>query len=287
MTVRDLGYRPYEGVRLPPSNNTWVMLRHGLARAWASWLVKIAVLLSAGPLLVFSVYVALALYMMRTQMGGGGEALPEFDGTQPLRYLYASETWLAVSLLTLGAGAPAIAEDLTFRAFQFYFAKPVTPEQYYGGRALAVAIPIFAVTFIPAILVDLVMVAMSPVDGAVESLGLLLPCLVYSVILAVVMGAGSVAISSLSKSRALTMSAWVLCFVVPHALAAVVDGIGHWPWLYLASFTGLLGVIADALFHVDTESQLHWWHALPVLAVFVAGSIALSLHRLRTAEVIA
>lgn len=284
MTVRDLGYRPYEGARLPPANNTWVMLRHGLARAWASWLVKIAIFLSIGPLLVFAVYVAITLYFMRNM--GGADALPEFDGTQPLRYLYASETWLAVSLLTLGAGAPAIAEDLTFKAFQFYFAKPVTPEQYYGGRALAVAIPIFGVTLVPAILVDLVMIVMAPVDRAAEMLGLLLPCLVYSIILAVVMGAGSVAISSLSKSRALTMSAWVLCFVVPHALAAVVDGIGHWPWLYLGSFTGLLGVIADALFHVDTDSDLHWWHALPVLGVFVAGSIALSLHRLRRAEVI-
>ena len=286
MTVRDLGYRPYEGARLPPANNTWVMLRHGLTRAWASWLVKIAVFLSAGPLLVFSVYVALALYMTRTMGAGGAEAAEAFDGTQPLRYLYQSETWLAVSLLTLGAGAPAIAEDLTFRAFQFYFAKPVTPEQYYGGRALAVAIPIFGVTFVPALVVDLVMVVMSPSEHQVESLGLLLPSLVYSVILAIVMGAGSVAISSLSKSRALTMSAWVLCFVVPHALAAVVDGIGHWPWLYLGSFTGLLGVIADALFHVESESQLHWWHAVPVLLVFVAGSIALTLYRLRKAEVI-
>jgi len=106
MTVRDLGYRPYEGARLPPANNTWVMLRHGLARAWASWLVKIAVFLSAGPLLVFSVYVALALYMTRTM--GHGASAESFDGTQPLRYLYLSETWLAVSLLTLGAGAPAI-----------------------------------------------------------------------------------------------------------------------------------------------------------------------------------
>lgn len=284
MTVRDLGYRPYEGARLPPSNNTWVMLRHGLARAWASWLVKIAVLLSAGPLLVFAVYVALRMWMQRSM--GASDQIPEFDGTEPLRYLYTAETWLAVSLLTLGAGAPAIAEDLTYRAFQFYFAKPVTPEQYYGGRALAVAIPIFGVTFVPAIVVDIVIVVLSPVDQMAAAVGLLLPCLVYSLILAIVMGTGSVAVSSLSKSRALTMSAWVLCFVVPHALAAVVDGIGHWPWLYLASFTGLLGVIADALFHVDTESQLHWWHALPVLAVFVAGSIALSLYRLRAAEVI-
>jgi hypothetical protein len=283
MTVRDLGYRPYEGARLPPANNTWVMLRHGLARAWASWLVKIAIFLSMGPMLVAAAAVAIALWFTRSQ---GAEAADAFDPTQPLRYLYTAETWLSVSLLTLGAGAPAVAEDLTFRAFQFYFAKPVTPEQYYGGRALAVAIPILGVTFVPAFVVDAVMIAMSPVERATDAVGLLLPSLVYSIILAVVMGVGSVAISSLSKSRALTMSAWVLCFVVPHALAAVVDGIGHWPWLYLASFTGLLGVIADALFHVESESVLHWYHALPVLGVFVGGSIALTLYRLRAAEVI-
>lgn len=284
MTVRDLGYRPYEGARLPPSNNAWVMLRHGLSRAWASWLVKIAIFLSGGPLLVFAVYVVLRLWMTRSM--GATDALDDFDGSEPLRLLYTSETWLAVSLLTLGAGAPSIAEDLTFRAFQFYFAKPVTPEQYYAGRALAVAIPVFGVTFVPAVLVDITMVAMLPTEHATDALGLLLPCVVYSLVLAVVMGAGSVAVSSLSKSRALTMSAWVLCFVVPHALAAVVDAIGHWPWLYLGSFTGLLGVIADALFRVETESDLHWWHAAPVLAGFVAGAIALSLHRLRAAEVI-
>jgi hypothetical protein len=284
MTVRDLGYKPYEGTRLPPANNTWVMLRHGLARAWASWLVKIAIFLSLGPLLVMGVYVAITLWFTR-QMGDSGP-LPEFDGSSPLRMLYASETWLAVSLLTLGAGAGAIAEDLTFRAFQFYFAKPVTPEQYYAGRALAVAIPVFGVTFVPAVLVDLVIIAMAPVEDALENVELLLPCLVYSLLLAVVMGGGSVAISSLSKSRALTMSAWVLCFVVPHALAAVVDGIGHWPWLYLGSFTGLLGVLADALFHVESHSEMHWWHALPVLVAFVGGSVWLSLYRLRRAEVI-
>jgi hypothetical protein len=284
MTVRDLGYRPYEGARLPPANNTWVMLRHGLARAWASWLVKIAIFLSLGPTLVVAATLAVVLWFMRTE--APPEAMEAFEPTQWLRRLYTAETWIAVSLLTLGAGAPAIAEDLTFRAFQFYFAKPVTPEQYYAGRALAVAIPVFAVTFVPAILVDVVLVAMMPHDQAVEMLGLVLPCLMYSLILAVVMGSGSVAISSLSKSRALTMSAWVLCFVVPHALAAVVDAIGHWPWLYLGSFTGLLGVVADALFRVDSHSDLHWWHAVPVLAAFVVASVSLSLYRLRAAEVI-
>jgi hypothetical protein len=280
MTVRDLGYRPYEGVRLPPSNNTWVMLRQGLSRAWGSWLVKIAVFLGFGPPLIA------AAYIVGVRMLAGEEAARTFDGTVPLRYLFTAQTWLVVSLITLGAGAPAVAEDLTFRAFQFYFAKPVTAVQYFVGRALAVAVLVFLVTFVPALLVDLVLVAMTPLDRATEQLALILPCLVYGVLLATVMGTTSVAVSSLNKSRAFTMSAWILCFVVPHALAAVVEGIGHWPWLYLGSFTGLLGVIADALFHVETESQLLWYHAVPVLVLLILGSVALTLHRLRNAEVI-
>jgi hypothetical protein len=284
MTVRDLGYRPYEGVRLPPSNNTWVMLRQGLSRAWASWLVKIAVFLAFGPPLVAAAYVVIAAGGAR--MMQGDEAAMDFDGTVPLRYLFTAQTWLVVSLITLGAGAAAIAEDLTFRAFQFYFAKPVTAVQYFAGRALAVAVLVFLVTFPPAVLVDLVIVVMTPLERAGEQSALILPCLVYSVLLAAVMGTASVAVSSLNKSRALTMSAWILCFVVPHALAAVVEGIGHWPWLYLGSFTGLLGVIADALFHVETDSELLWYHAVPVLVLLIVGSCALTLHRLRRAEVI-
>jgi hypothetical protein len=280
MTVRDLGYRPYEGVRLPPSNNTWVMLRQGLARAWASWLVKIAVFLSFGPPLIA------AAYVVGVRMIAGEEAAMTFDGTVPLRHLFTAQTWLVVSLITLGAGAPAIAEDLTFRAFQFYFAKPVTPVQYFAGRALAVAVLVFLVSFAPALLVDVVIVVMSPIERMGEQAALILPCLVYSVLLATVMGTTSVAISSLNKSRALTMSAWILCYLVPHALAAVVEGIGQWPWLYLGSFTGLLGVIADALFHVETESQLLWYHAVPVLVLLVVGACAFTMHRLRRAEVI-
>ena len=53
MTIRDLGYRGYEGDRLSPSHNTLVLLRHGIRRAWASWLVKIAIFCFWIPMLCF------------------------------------------------------------------------------------------------------------------------------------------------------------------------------------------------------------------------------------------
>jgi hypothetical protein len=85
-----------------------------------------------------------------------------------MRRLYTIQMWLFVSLVTLGAGASAIAEDLTHRAFQFYFAKPVTPTQYLAGRVGALAVWIFSITFIPAVLLDLALVGTARSADALE-----------------------------------------------------------------------------------------------------------------------
>jgi ABC-type transport system involved in multi-copper enzyme maturation permease subunit len=292
MTIRDLGYRPYDGARLPPSNNTWVMLRQSLRRAWGSWLVKLATFLSFGPPLIIAAIVVAGRLFVR-EMQGDADADP-IEAGRTLRTLFSIQLWLFVSMITVGAGASAIAEDLTYRAFQFYFAKPVTRPQYLAGRMLAVGIWVFAVTFLPALFVDIALVGTAPRETAIEQLALLLPCLAFSLVTALVMASGSVAISSLSTSRALTMSAWVVVFFVPYVLAAIVDAIvtaaAHdeegWPWLYLGSLTGLLGRIGDLIFNVEAESPLEWWHAAIVLVVFVAGAQYLAWWRLKRAEVI-
>lgn len=294
MTIRDLGYRPYEGVRLPPSHNTWVMLRQGLMRAWASWMVKVAVILCLVPSLLIGTVVA-ARRLLFNEMGADADAVPEdaiFFGVTVMRTVFVSQTWLFVSLVTAGAGATAVAEDFSFKAFQFYFAKPVTPLQYFLGRVLAVAIFVFFVAFVPALLVNVVLAGTAPPTVRLSDLSLVLPSLVHSLLLALVMSTLSVAISTLSASRALTLSAWLFLFLVPHVVALVIDGIASmndgpgWPWLYLASFTGLLGVVADELFKAQGEEPLlRWYFALPVLLAYVAGATSLVFYRLRRAEV--
>jgi ABC-type transport system involved in multi-copper enzyme maturation permease subunit len=294
MTIRDLGYRPYEGIRLPPSHNTWVMLRQGLMRAWGSWMVKVAVFLCLVPSLLIGTVVA-ARRLFFNEMGADADAVPEdaiFFGVQTMRIVFATQTWLFVSLVTAGAGSTAVAEDFSFKAFQFYFAKPVTPLQYFVGRVLAVAIFVFGVTFIPALLVNVVLAGTAPPTLRLTDFGLIVPSLVHSLLLAIVMSTLSVAISSLSASRALTLSAWLFLFLVPHVVAAVIDGLASmnegdgWPWLYLASFTGLLGIIADELFKAQgDEPLLRWYFAAPVLVLYVSGAASLIFYRLRRAEV--
>lgn len=291
MTIRDLGYQPYEGTRLPASNNTWVMLRHGLGRAWGSWLVKTAAFLSWGPFVVGCGIWAFqwwAMQQFQAQAPPGSQLPMEAPAAGDfLQTVYGWYLWVFGLMITLGAGAGAISEDLAFKNFQFYFAKPVTPPQYLLGRILAVAIWMFCITFIPGLFLVVAMVGMAPEDLRWEQLGLILPALVQSVLIAGVTSVAAIGISSLSKSRALTMSAWVLVYIVPWVLATIVDEVGDWAWLKLASLPALLGIVGDALFKVAREDGLEWFHALPILAAVVAGGLYFSNQRLRNAEIIA
>ncbi|MFW6051797.1 MAG: ABC transporter permease subunit [Myxococcota bacterium] len=285
MPVRDLGYRPYEGERLPSSHNTWVLLRHGLRRAWASWLVKIAVFLGWVPTAIFVGVVFVQFRMAQ-------EAPPEMvEGLQAqagpaVANLLGWQMWLFATMASLGAGAGAIAEDLTHRAFQFYFAKPVTPEQYLAGRVVAVAGLCFALLLLPALLSVATVASLAPPEERLARAGLLLPAVLSSAVVAVTLGTVSVAVSSLSRSRALTMSAWVMVFVIPEVLSTIVTAVGDWPWLGLLSLPTLLGTVGIALFKMEPPTDLRWFHAVPALAIWVGAGTALALARLRRAEVI-
>ena len=122
MTIRDLGYRPYDGPRLPPSHSVWVLLRYGLGRAWASWLVKLAAFTAWLPVIGFAIGSAGANAFMSNVQPEAREMVPELvrmfaDEARTLSALLGIETWFFVSLVTVGAGAGAIAHDRTHRAF--------------------------------------------------------------------------------------------------------------------------------------------------------------------------
>src|SRR5690606_21513535 len=92
------------------------------------------------------------------------------DAADWLRSLTGMQFWFFVTVLTLRSGAGVIAEDFTHKAYQFYFAKPVTPVQYLVGRASALAIYVFAVVFVPALLLAVVLAGFGPEDQVLERL---------------------------------------------------------------------------------------------------------------------
>lgn len=288
MALRDLGYRPYEGERLPVSNNVRVMLRFGLRRAWGSWLVKVVAGLSWIPLLILVGIVGVRMWLASKDPRLASEPM---DGGEMVATMLLWQLWLFVFPASLGAGAGVIAQDLTHRSFPFFFSKPVTPEQYLLGRFGAVAIWCFSLMMIPAFVGVTTIAGADGPERALDNVGLLLPALLYSVLVAGVMASASVGISALGKSRALTMSAWILLFLVPSVIASVVDSISDWPWLRLLALPSMLDVISQALFKVPAEegtaSPLEWFHALPVLVAVSAAGVVFARQRVKDAEVIA
>lgn len=294
MTVRDLGYRAYDGTRIHASRNTWVLLRHALRRAWGSWLVKLAVFLSwvpmIGPLLKIG-----GAYWVQSKLNGHAppaevaQLLATLtNGNELVRGMIGNAMWWLVMPVTLGAGASCISEDMSQRAFQFYLAKPVTIRQYLIARTGAAAILSFAVVFVPMLLVLVFLTAASDPSHRLAQFGLILPAILHITLLALVLSAASVATSSLSKSRALTMTVWIVIVLVPQTIAALVSEIANVSWLYLGSVPEMLSLIGDALFKtVDTERLVRWYHAAPIVALVAVGSAWLAHRRVQNAEVVA
>lgn len=283
-TVRDLGYKPYVGKRLPASNNSMVLFRHGMRRAWGSWLVKTCVFVGWLPMVAFMVAAAAQLWF-----GNQTEGAAAFDDVEAARWvnrLIFVQIWAFVSMITFGAGAGAISEDISQKAFQFYFAKPITRIQYLMGRVGAVSMWSFLVTFVPAFMLAGILVGLVEDTARLATLGLLIPTLFQCLLIALVCGCVSVGVSSIGASRALTMSAWLLLFIVPQVVALVVEGIGDWPWMRLLSLPALLEVTGDAFFQVDRTDDLSWQHAIPVLVAAAGAGAAVAMQRLRRAEVI-
>jgi hypothetical protein len=106
-------------------------------------------------------------------------------------------------------------------------------------------------------------------------------------LIAVTLAAGAIGCSSLSKSRALTISAWILIFLVPHVIASSVKGLASWEWLYLVSIPGMLDIIGESLFKVrPPDAQVHWYHVAPVLGGLIVLGLWGASERVKRAEVI-
>lgn len=278
MTLRDLGYRPYEGIRLPPSSSTWVMFRYGLRRAFDSTALKLLYATSLFLMLAVTAFASLAVRI------GGAES---FEFKDVVGVVLGLQTWFFVGTSALLAGSTAITEDLQNKAFPFFFAKPLTPIQYLAGRILAVASVLIVPILVPSVFVVLGFSAAAPREIQIESIALVLPAILQSILVALVCSSVSVGISASSKNRAITMSLWLVLWIVPKIVAAIVKAASDQPWLELTSIPAMLGVVSDALLRRTSEGNLETPYALAGLAVVTTAALVFATNRLERAEVVA
>lgn len=275
-TIYDLAYKRYEGGRTSTAYRWTVIARAAMQMQMRQWWVK-ALMVLALPLLSFWVLLLASSEVLGAVQGNAHSDVAV--GSYGI-----SAQGITTFLLLLVTGAPAIAADLNAGAFQFYFARPVSPGQYLAGRVAGSAAWSLLLALGSLAVLALVRVALG---GAVTAVALVLFKAVGPLILRV-LAVTSVAlgVSSVTRRRGLAQAMYAGVVIASALLTRTLAYAKDAPWIRWLDVTGgsdALGEQALGSLHV------HGWRAaLPAgsTAVWIMGFLALAVWRLQRAEVV-
>lgn len=281
--IRDRGYQRYTG-RHTPERGRWALIASRMLRMSARqpWVMVMLILC------IFPGLVGAVLMYIQAKLYAAGMA-PAPDPYVYYLYTKPYGTLLLAFLTALFAGGGAIADDVRGGAFQFYFARPITRDQYLAGKVVAPVVLVACVSLGPALLLSLLRVALAK-DAADAAGAVLLPlkALGLGLIEAAVLGVPVVALSSLSKGRGYVQGAFAALFLLPWILGAIFVGVTRSPWPALLSIPAHLQGVGRFFFALPAEDErvLPVWVSAAVLAAVVAGSLAVLRRRLAAMEVV-
>jgi ABC-2 type transport system permease protein len=284
-TILDRGYTPYQG-RYTPEASRWQVIASRMlrmsARQWWAILIMVATVI---PLLVSAVqmWIMSKLFAM---------APPGIAVTSPDTYVMLPwGTMTLAFLIALFAGAGQVADDTRAGAFQFYFARPLTRDQYLVGKVMPVVVMTMFIALLPALLLSLLRLALLP-SGAevVKKLPLVGATLIIGTVEALVLAIPAVAISALSRRRGYVQGGYAILYLLPWIVGGMFSKITRSAWPTLFSIPAHLENLARFVYRQplgEGERALPVWISAAFVALLVAGSLALLRKRLASVEVVA
>ena len=293
MSLRDRGYKPYEGRHTPLSGRWKTVLKSSLRMTAKQGWVLSMLIISGFPVLVWAAYLFFKAYGFvqgGPDMAGGERVV---DPGQII-YLFLVKGYgapMQAFLMAMFAGGGAIADDTRNNTFQFFFARPLSREQYLVGKVLSVVLLVAFVSLAPALLLAIVRIALAH-DAAdvAHQLWHLPRAIVLGSLEALALGVPAVALSSLSKGRGYARAAFAALFLVPWILGEIFVSVARNPWPALFSVPAQLESIGGELFayqFAPDDRPLPWLAAAAMMAVMLTGSILVLRARLAAAEVVA
>lgn len=288
-TILDRGYTRYEGTYTPEASRWGVIARRMLrmsARQWWAILLLIAVVLPT-----LGAGIVMWLHSKLMAMAPPGAKIEPPDVYVLWIATSAWGTLLIAFLLALFAGAAQVADDARAGAFQFYFARPVTREQYLVGKLVPVLTLVTFVCVLPPLILALLRLALlQNGDEVLHKLPLVGSAIAFGLIEALVLAVPAMAISSLSRRRVYVQGGYATLFLLPWIVGGIFAARLRSPWPSLLSIPTQLENLAYFVYRMpppENERLLPAWVSAAVLAALVAGSLAILRRRLADVEVIA
>jgi ABC-2 type transport system permease protein len=200
-------------------------------------------------------------------------------------FLNQQET--VVFFITVYVGSGLIADDIRANALQLYLSRPITRTQYVAGKAAILIAALGAVTFVPAMLLLLLVPAFAGSMTFLRDNLLLIPSiLAYSVVQITLSAFLILALSSFSKSRWFVSILYAGLAFFTHAvfgvLSAAIEG-SAFSWVSIFANVRQVG---DVLFRMAPRHDTNPLISAAVIVLIVVAS-ALVLHRrIRAVEVV-
>jgi len=287
-TIVDRGYQPYSGRYTKEASRWQVIAGRTLRLAARQWWAILILIATVVPLLV----AAVRMWLMSKLAAAPAEALKGMQLDSP--DVYAMLPWGTMTLaflIALFAGAGQVADDARAGAFQFYFARPVTRDQYLVGKVVPVVVLTLFISLVPALLLSLLRLALLPSGTEVlHKLPLVGAAIVVGTLEALVLAVPAVAISSLSKRRAYVQGGYAILYLLPWVMGLIFVKVTGSPWPDVLSVPAHLENVARLIFRLPATEDartLPVWVSALFLAALVAGGLALLRKRLASVEVVA
>lgn len=274
MSIRDIGYRPYDGPREPHRRRYLVLVTQALARAWGVRMVKLTLLGALFPMVVFGAVMVIKLKAIQIagEHGGGMLRIQGAPGDlleDPAELVFScffwSQLWFSLAL-SLRVAAPAVAEDIRTGAFQFYFSRPVSRVHYLVGKVGPTALLVAMISAGPALLLSglRLVLAQSGAEAA-QHLWLVPRVLLAAPVFALFFSLVPAALGSLTRRSGTAQGLWAAIFFLSWIVGdglAEATGIAE---LVLISLPSDLIMVGQHIFGHEPLRSLHWIYPSSVL----------------------
>jgi ABC-2 type transport system permease protein len=249
-TIYDIGYQHYDGPRLGRAYAIRSLFVHGLATTYAVGrgfkAGSLPLALSAAAIL------PAAIQALATAYTDGQIELFTYAN-------YFTNVSMVFAFFCAARAPELMSSDQRTHTLVLYFARALHRDDYVVAKLLALATSILFLTATPLLILFAghVFISADLWSGFLDEAHVLPPILASSVVMALLMGSVSAAISSLTPRRNLAAAAVLGYFMLSRVVAEILtDSLrGSWvPWLDLLDPFHVLGGFADWVF--DTAPAL-------------------------------
>jgi ABC-2 type transport system permease protein len=243
MPILDVGYRGWEGARTPAWSRWMVVAGNGISLVWRGhWLKRLLIFLTLPALIALLFFGIFEQSIQEPAMRGpligafnspsariaaerSGVSLVNLaQNPDQLRHFVWSYLLLTYfrypqaigMIIIIGLVAPRlISYDLRSRGYLLYLSRPLTPAEYVLGKACVLYFLLIMVTTIPALLIYLTGLLLSPNPWAIaETWDLPFRVMLATVVLVVPTSAVALAFSSMTQESRYAGFAWFAFWVV-------------------------------------------------------------------------